>query len=1077
MKRFFILQLFVLPFLLSVAFSQQNVHNVQQVLNKDNQNFYEIRDAMDQSWDHYPDTLKRGGWKQFKRWEYFWTMRTYPNGEFPNPDIIVNEFNEAQKERKRNESMLSTHKWKLLGPISSPVSVGGVREQGIGRVNRIRINPKNSDELWAGTASGGVWKSTDKGATWKSMDFTSFLSLGVSDIAISPTDPKIVYVATGDIEPAYSKAFYTIGLIKTTDGGDSWQITGYDATIDQGRQVGTVLVHPENPDIVIIGTNSGIEKSTDGGATWDKKYFTGYFTDMEFMPGNPDVVYGSTISYSGNATIFVSKDGGDTWKSAITINGALRIALAVSEDEPDFLFSLNASASTRGFHSYYVSSDQGDTWEWQTTINDVPNILGWYRGTGSDQSGQGSYDLALAVSPANVEVAYSGGINIWKTSTLGFNWDLTSHWFGGFNQPYVHADIHDLVFSRKGDALYAAHDGGLDVSFDNGASWNFISIGISNTQYYRIGSAQTEPEIIYGGSQDNGTSRYYNGEWQHIYAGDGMECAVDPTDHNRVYVSMYYGNFARSINGGLNFDDMINENVTGTKGAWVTPLVVSQSDPNMIFAGYDEVWMSENYGTAGTWKKISNFNISSKLYSMAVAPSDPDHIYACTLGTIHYTYDGGQTWSKMPTPSGAISYITVDPNNPKRFWVTISSYNENNKVYEWNRDEFINLSGNLPNVPVNCIAYQKDSPDRLFIGNDLGVYYTDYGSGIWERYGTDLPNVVVNDLEIHETENLLRAGTYGRGVWEIDLLNCNLPSPQVTVTGETDFCEGDEATLEAEEGYASYLWTNGETTRSITVTETGNYAVTVDDGGECKARSELIEINVWEVPDLSVITRGDNPFCQGDSVQLSGGFGFEDYRWSNGETGRSIYVKEPGEYILTAFTENGCEGTAEPVVLEMIPTVKPKVTQSDNKLISSEADNYQWYLNDKEMEGENSQEVIVKEIGTYRVAVTDENGCEVMSDPIEISSDVEDSIDDGQFLGIHPNPNKGSFRLEVMLPEATEFDISVVNLIGMTVYEESRYYENGILALDMNLKGVPAGVYFVNIKYGSATLVKKLVIE
>ncbi len=1077
MKRTIFLPLIILPLMLNLLLSQQNVHKVQQILDQDTHTFYDIKNAVDQSWEHYPDSLKKGGWKQFKRWEYFWTMRTYPDGKFPSTQIILNEFTEAQKERKKNESVHSNYKWNLLGPDTQPKSLSGVREQGIGRVNRIRINPKNSNELWAGTASGGVWKSTNKGETWKSLDFTSFLSLGVSDMAISPTDPKIVYVAPGDIESAYTKSFYTIGLIKTTDGGNTWELTGFDATLDQGRQIGTVLVHPEDPDIVIIGTNSGIEKSTDGGKTWDKKLASGYFTDMEFMPENPDVVYGSTISYSGNATIYMSKDGGDSWENSITVPGGLRIALAVSIESPDYLFALNASASTRGFHSYYLSTDQGETWEWKLTKDDLPNILGWYKGTGNDLSGQGAYDLSLAVSPKNSEIAFAGGINIWKTNSLGYSWDLSSHWFGGFSKPYVHADIHDLVYSRKGDALYAAHDGGLDVSFDNGMTWNFISSSISNTQFYRIGSSQTNAGIIYGGSQDNGTSRYYNGEWHHIYAGDGMECIVDPTNHERVYVSMYYGNFARSINGGMTFDDMINENITGTKGAWVTPLVISPSDPNMLFAAYEDVWMSDNHGSPGSWEKISKFNINSKLYSMAVAPSDTNYIYACTLGTIHYSYDGGDTWDKIPTPSGAISYITVDPKNPRRFWVTISSFNENNKVYEYNGGEFINLSGNLPNVPVNCLVYQKNSPDRIFIGNDLGVYYSDYGSGIWERYGKDLPNVVVNELEIQESASLLRAGTYGRGIWETDLINCNLPMPEVTIIGKTELCEGEEVILEAEEGYDKYLWTNGETTRTITVTESGGYAVTVDDGGNCKARSELINIEVHTIPNLDIIIRGDTPFCQGDSVQLSASFGFTDYQWSNGQTGRSIYISSPGEYNLSAYTSDDCEARSEPILIEMIPTVKPQISQSENILISTPADSYQWYLDDNLIEGATFRQLEISELGTYRVEITDDNGCEVMSDPVKILSGIKDVYEDGKFLSIQPNPNKGSFRIELMLPETHEFEIAIVDLSGKTVYQQQEFYQDGVLSLDMNLSGIPSGAYFVNINFADTTLVKKLIIE
>ncbi|EFK96578.1 conserved hypothetical protein, partial [sediment metagenome] len=356
---------------------------------------------------------------------------------------------------------------------------------------------------------------------------------------------------------------------------------------------------------------------------------------------------------------------------------------------------------------------------------------------------------------------------------------------------------------------------------------------------------------------------------------------------------------------------MINSTRAGESGSWVTPLEMDPVDPTILYVGYRNVFRLTKSGLY--YDKISNFNHNQNIQSIAVAPSNTSTIYAATVSKLYVTTDGGGSWNDISNGIGNISYIAVDPMNSKRIWITNSGFSGNSKVYEYDGMTWKNLSGNLPNVPVNTIVYQKDSPDRLYIGTDIGTFYTDYGSAYWEEFGSGLPNVIVTELEIQYSAKKLRAATYGRGIWDIDLLECDLPEPQVNVIGKTELCQGETVTLEAAENYSSYLWSNGEKTKSIKVGETGTYSLIVSGDGGCKARSRAIEVSVNSIPDISVKAVSGYPLCEGDEINvgLSAPLGFSDYLWSNGETGKRITVNKLGNYSVTGTTSSGCKATSE----------------------------------------------------------------------------------------------------------------------------------------------------------------------
>lgn len=1041
---------------------------LNSILSKKNPNFYEIQKALNEYYDSDNPSVRRG-WKQFKRWEHFWEPRTFPNGEFPSLLHVQKELQNWNLKYSKNQ-IQNQKKWTPLGPNQTPYSTS-TREQGVGRVNVVRFNPLDELDIWIGAATGGIWRSKNGGNTWVNYTPPNFLTLGVTDIAISQSNPNVMYVSTGDADGTIGTGsnYYSIGVIKSTDQGLTWTITGLAAQLNELKTFTRVLVHPKNENIVLVGAKDGIYKTTDGGVTWKNKYGERSIIDMEFKPNDPNVIYAASYGYGSANVILKSTDNGETWTQIYSIPNSNRIAIDVSPHEANHLFAVASNSSTNGFELFAVSPDAGKTWEVTANRTNSPNYLGWYDGKSTDTRGQGMYDLAIAVNPTKISEVYIGGINIWKSTDMFFSATLNTHWYGYYSKPYVHADIHDLKFSPSGKRLYACHDGGISFTANGGADWKDISNGLNITQFYRMSSADNFPDIITAGSQDNGTSGIINGVWTHLYSADGMETIVHPQTPGTYFVSIYYGQIYRTTNDGKSWAASIDKSLTGEDGAWVTPYVVDPSRPWVYYAGYKNVWKNTNNGNRTSWNKISNFGSASLLQSLAVAPSDTNTIYAANYSTLWATYDGGNTWNIIyNSNTAAITYIAVDPKNPKRIWITKSGYVVGDKVWEYNGQEWKNLSGNLPNVPANTIVYQKNSPDRLYVGTEIGVFFSDYGSGYWERYGDGLPNVIVSELEIVYTNPAkLRAATYGRGIWEIDVLECNLPEPKINIIGKTEICEGDSVIIELDGTFDDFTWSNGSKSNRLVVKETGSYSVIISSKEGCKAKSRAVNINVYEKKELKLTSStkrfslcGDN-----DSLELRAPFGFDKYRWSNGSTDRKIMVNQPGIYRVVGTTTNGCETTAEIEIKQYDFPPKPSITQDGNTLTCTvDGAYYKWFKDGKEIPNATTKSINIFELGdgNYSVAVFNEGDCSTTSDALEFkinSVTYFDAINSG--IEITPNPNNGIFQISI--PEkiyAANYSIQIIDLNGKIHQSFDNINDKQMRIVIPNL---PIGTYFIKI--------------
>ena len=695
---------------------------------------------------------KGKGWKQFKRWEYFMQYRVDENGKFTHGNDSYKEYVKIQKSYSTARiGQGVAGRWTSLGPSGASTNGGGA-----GRINCYAFHPTDANYVLAGAASGGIWVSTNHGTSWKT--YTDNLgTLGVSSISFSESSPNVVYAATGDHDGTDT---YSIGVIKSTDAGKHWSSTGLSFIVTNQRLVYKVIVHPTDQNIVYASTSKGIYKTTDGGVNW-KRIKIGAYRDMVMKPGDPNTLY-----FAQAKTILRTTDAGKTF-TTLTLNVSIskRLVLGVTADDPNYLYVLAGKSSDNGFGGLYLSTNGGNTF---TTKATTPNLMGW-QVNGSDAGGQAWYDLAIAVSPTNKNMVFTGGVNIWKSTNGGSTWSCNAHWYGAQGKPYVHADIHGLVFSPHSSSnLWAASDGGIYQSSNNGVSWKSSNSGLQVGQIYRLGVSSSNSSKIMTGWQDNGSS-YFNGlNWSKVLGGDGMECIIDHSNNNVMYGSLYYGQIRRTANAGQSWVDITNG--IPEQGGWVTPYVMHPTNPSILYAGYSNVFKTLNKGSS--WTKISNFGGGSTIEALAVAPSNTNVIYIAFYNSVFKTTNGGTTWSNIGSGvSGHITYFAIDPTNANHVWASLGGYSTVQKVIKSTNGgiSWTNISSTLPDLPINCIVYEKNSADGIYIGTDVGVYYRDNNLNRWVPFMKGLPNVIVKELEIYYPTNKIRAATFGRSTWESDL--------------------------------------------------------------------------------------------------------------------------------------------------------------------------------------------------------------------------------------------------------------------------------------------------------------------
>ena len=722
---------------------------------------------------------------------------------------------------------VSPTQWTLIGPQPTNTPYGYPITSG--RVTALAVDPRNANVVYLGAAEGGVWKTTNGGSTWTPLTDTQ-PSLAVGSIALDPSNPDIVYVGTGE-ENFTSDNYGGSGILKSTDGGSTWTQLGASAFAGPftlfagvsvvfcaprcggGAYIGSLAVHPTNGKILLAavgifetGSGDGIYRSTDGGVSWTIALSGAAGTGVIFDPTNGNIAYAALGYPNGIAAngVYKSTDGGLTWARADaagtrklpTAANVGRIALAITPSSPTTLY---ASIALLGFNTVpggappvglFKSLDGGANW---TQITTIPVYC----------TSQCDYDNVVAVSPTNASIVFVGGqlcnpnnasagcqINnpnnlpngmAFSSQDGGSTWHDISN---GANGVGLHPDHHAFAFSSDGLKLYAGNDGGVWSTTDVSASsvnWTNLNSSLATTQFYPgLSIHPTNVNIAFGGTQDNGTEQYTGSlAWNWVTCGDGGWTAIDPAMPTTVYSgcgSLDVNLIQKSTSGGATGWTSAQNGIQNEVREFIPPLVIDPSNPLILYFGTSRVYQTIN--GAGAWTAISTAAVSP-LTTIAVAPSDSNTLYVGDSNskvkvTTNALAGAGSTWTDRSAglPPRAVTQIAV-----VTAYVTFSGFSgfspgdNAEHVFKTTTGgaSWTDISGNLPNIPVNDMVVDPDIPNTLYAATDIGVFTTSNGGATWSTLVAGLPRVAVTGLKLHRPTRTLRAGTHGRSVWDLQV--------------------------------------------------------------------------------------------------------------------------------------------------------------------------------------------------------------------------------------------------------------------------------------------------------------------
>ncbi len=655
--------------------------------------------------------------------------------------------------------------WEFLGPrpiYGESWSDGTVS----GRVVYILPHPTDENIIYIAAAQGGVWRTTDGGQTWEPLT-DELPSISSGALAFEPGNPNVIYYGTGEMHFC-GDCSSGDGLFKSTDGGLTWtKIAGRD---EVGYYISKIYVHPNDPNVILVASNRGVVRSTDGGQTWQVVLSGSWVSDLVARPDDPDVIYAGMLFYG----IYRSTDGGQTWtrlsNGLPAQNQFTRVQIAIAPSDPDVMYASFTDTDWMSLEGFYYSNDGGASW---TRRNGTPDYL----------YPQGFYDHTIAVDPFDSRVVYAGGVypynffyhGLMKSTNAGITWsDITVGSSGT-----LHPDIHFLAFDAAGD-LWVGCDGGVWESTDGGNSWINHNADLEVTQFYTVAVSYTDPDIVQGGSQDNGTPRTEGTlDWDELSGGDGGSTAFLWDQPSISFTSYVYLDPLYKFNGTTYLGQVTGPwSSSNDRASWANaPLVVDPVDPQTVYAGTYRVYKTTDGGA--NWSLISGDltnGTDGYLLALAVAASNNRVIYTCSSdGRLYVTTNGGGSWT-LRSPAAwidntEIKDIAVDPNDAQRVYVALGS-----AAQVWMSTDggqtWSDVSGNLSSFdPRYIFSLEVDfgvTPPVLYVGTKRGVYASFDGGSTWSRLD-GLPYLDVYELYFNPNTKYLYAATHGRGMWRKDV--------------------------------------------------------------------------------------------------------------------------------------------------------------------------------------------------------------------------------------------------------------------------------------------------------------------
>jgi photosystem II stability/assembly factor-like uncharacterized protein len=676
--------------------------------------------------------------------------------------------------------------WVEMGP--APIANTG----DTGRVSSIAVSASNPDLYYVGGADGGVWKSENGGSSWRPLtDHLPTTAIGA--VAVDPTDDRVVYAGSGEANFA-NHSRHGLGLYKTTDGGDYWEVLAAD--IFSGRCFSKIVIDPDNTDTLYASITHagglpsfsfttaagrghwgaqlplGVWKSTDGGNNWNQlaSGLPGDLsaTDLAMDPLDSSVIYAAVGHIFGNSRngIYKSTDRGQNWTK---LGGGLpdtdvgRIAITTTAADSNRIYAgiVMACDATGGggfTHGIYRSDDGGTSWTVKTTLS-IHASYGWYLNV-------------ITASPTNPDIVFVGGLYIHKTEDGGDTWLNVLR-----NQ---HVDFHALVFDANG-RLLSGNDGGVYRTDNLGNSWTPLNSGLGIIQFYAgISFDPDDPSVIYGGTQDNGTlkaSGYGESGWTWVLGGDGGCTDVQPGNPSVVFAEYQYaGNLYKSTNYGGSFMRSSSGIDSVDPTSFNAPFAFDPENSDRIYYATNRFYRSTNVGR--TWNAISGDLTGEQgaaVRGFAIAPSVPSTIYAGTNnGRVLVSFDSGSSWevslTDIPGWPRIMRQFAVDPADNLTAFLAVSYYGTDQVLKTMDGGiSWESLNNDLADIPVNTICLDPRYGTRvIYLGTDSGVYHSQDSGSTWTLFGEGLPNCVVNDIKFDRVHNRLIVATQGRGMWRID---------------------------------------------------------------------------------------------------------------------------------------------------------------------------------------------------------------------------------------------------------------------------------------------------------------------
>lgn len=773
MKIFKLLSI-ILVLNLSFGLKAQNFDYKTAALNP-HANYYDIVRSQRQ---YFQQLQAQGTWtrkeqkayKQFERWAYIWKDRINPDGSFPSQNQAMDKDETVnllfQNHLQRQANLRASASWIPVGPQNNVNRNNYSAYPGMGRINVVAPAPSNEQIMYAGAAAGGVWKTTDGGNTWTPVG-DRFAGMGVTDIIVDPNNPNIVYVATGDEDGQHIQS---IGVFKTTNGGNTWTATGLTFSLGNNQYIRDLAFYPGNSQKIFALTNTDIKYTTNGGATWTNanvnyspyQPFTAYFQTIVFDPNDANKVVVSDV-WDG---LYVSNNGGSSFALHQGIpggNSAIPLKLTTTPNDPDYFYGLDANGTFMKFR-FNMNNTSSD-------LVRSTNISGF--------NSQGGYNVALAVSPTNKNNIIVGGVRGYVSTNNGQSFSVK---LNPYNNPpgvgfYVHPDHHHMSFLSNGTTVIDGHDGGIHKGNFSSSSWTDISDGLVITQSYNIAVTQSNngDDFVMANQDNDGFSKVLkNGvrQWVAAAAGDGTAAGIDYSNPNIRYLGGTNGALYRSNDGYASSAYSATQLLSPTgSAAFVSPMEIHPTNPSVIYAAYGDILKSTNRGN--NWSAL-NSGLSPITYINVTPYNGSTHICVVDYnGTGKHSTNDGATWQSLNLGSVPINSLIAKPNS-NTLYATIPGYSAANKVIKSTDggNTWTNISNGLPNVAMKRIILKTDqNNETLFVGTELGVYWKDNTMNSWQVLGNNLPNVIVNDLRINYADQDLYVGTFGRGMWKVNVSN------------------------------------------------------------------------------------------------------------------------------------------------------------------------------------------------------------------------------------------------------------------------------------------------------------------